>query len=32
MVYLYNGYRPGRGVDNLSLSSAEVKEKVELYP
>jgi len=36
---LYNGYRvfpgerrPGRGVDHPTLSSAEVKERVELYP
>ena len=36
---LYNGYRvsfpgvkrPGRGVDHLTPSSAEVKERVELY-
>jgi hypothetical protein len=36
---LYNGYRvlpglkrPGRGVDHAPPSSAEVKERVELYP
>jgi len=23
--------RPGRGVDHISLSSAEIKERVELY-
>jgi hypothetical protein len=29
---LYRGYkRPGRGVDHLPSSSAEVKERVELY-
>jgi hypothetical protein len=37
--FFYNGYwvsfpwkkRPGRGVDHSPLSSAEVKERVELY-
>ena len=28
---LYNGYRPGCGVDHAPQSSAEVKERVELF-